>query len=99
MELRGYIGVMGGEHSPYVHLLLFRCKRCNQPLAIPVRSEAGNLEKIDSDAFDVKCNCGWFQQLVGVEAARHWVATWETAQDLGNLKNAHLKDDGISLQR
>ena len=33
--------------AKYIHLLLYRCKRCQEPLAISVMSEECNLERID----------------------------------------------------
>ncbi len=68
---------MDTEQMPYVHLLLFRCKQCGEVLAISVASEARNLEKIDGDSHDFRCLCGWTENLLGVEALRHWVTPWE----------------------
>ena len=67
---------MDMKDSPFVHLLLFSCKQCNKPLAIPMASEEGNLERIDGGIFDVRCECGWSQKMIGLEASRHWVASW-----------------------
>ena len=68
---------MHGKDLPYVHVLVFRCKHCHRPLLVPVMSEANNLEKVDGDTFEVGCQCGWWKELLGVEAARHWVAPWK----------------------
>ena len=68
---------MDTEKMLYVHLLLFRCKQCGEVLAISVASEARNLEKIDGDSHDFRCLCGWTENLLGVEALRHWVTPWE----------------------
>jgi hypothetical protein len=76
---------MDGNNVGYVHLLLFRCKRCKEPFAIPVTSPASNLEKIDGDTYSVECNCGWLQNLLGVEAVRHWVTPWEFPQSADHL--------------
>jgi len=67
---------MNEKDLPYVHVLVFQCKHCNGPLLVPVVTEASNLEKVDGDTFDVECQCGWWKRLLGVEAARHWVAPW-----------------------
>ena len=67
---------MDMKDLPFVHLLLFSCKQCNRPLAFPMASEEGNLEGIDGGIFDVKCECGWSQKMIGLEASRHWVASW-----------------------
>jgi hypothetical protein len=85
---------MNMKHVPYVHLLLFRCKRCDKPLAIPVVCEEGNLEKIDGDIYEVKCNCGWLENLLGVEASRHWVAPWEIAQNPQLLRSGNPRPIG-----
>ena len=58
---------------PYVHLLQFLCRRCERPIVISVASEAANLEKVDGDSHHVECQCGWFENLLGVEAVKHWV--------------------------
>jgi hypothetical protein len=80
---------MDGKNLAYVHLLLFRCKRCKEPLVISVMSEEGNLERIDGETFDVECNCGWFvNSSLGVEAVRHWVAPCEFAQSVEHSSSA-----------
>ena len=65
--------VMDFSQMPYVHLLLFRCGRCGQQLVITVPNGAANLEEVDGDSYRVECQCGWFEHLLGVEAAKHWV--------------------------
>ena len=69
-------------YTPYAHLLQFRCRRCEQPIVISVRSEAANLEKVDGDSYRLECQCGWSEKLLGVEAARHWVTPWHDEQKL-----------------
>lgn len=64
---------MNGNRMPYAHLLLFRCKQCGRPRPIRVMSEACNLENIDGELFEVRCECGWLERLLGVEAATHSV--------------------------
>jgi hypothetical protein len=73
---------MGEKRLPYVHLLLFRCERCNEPLVIFMRSEAANLEEIDGNSYVVECHCGWSKSMLGVEAIRHWVTPWEDRQSV-----------------
>jgi hypothetical protein len=60
-------------NMPYVHLLQFRCRGCDQPIVIFIGGEAANLEKVDSDPYRLECDCGWSETLIGVEAARHLV--------------------------
>jgi len=77
-------------YMPYAHLLQFRCRRCEQPIAIVVRSEAANLERVEGDSYRLECQCGWSEDLLGVEAARHWVVTpWQDEQ----IIIEHLQDD------
>ena len=42
--------------------------------------EEGNLERIDGDPVDVECNREWLKKLSGVDAVRHLVTPWESAQ-------------------
>lgn len=87
---------MDGNRVPYVHVLLFRCKGCNRPLAVSVVTEAANLEAIDGDLFDLKCDCGWLERLCGVEACRHWAVLWEAMQGVGHLTDARKSTTGPS---
>ena len=64
---------MAVKRMPYAHFFRFLCRRCQQPLVISIASEAANLEKVDGDSYHVKCSCGWWGDLIGAEAARHWV--------------------------
>ena len=76
---------MDMKQMPYVHLLQFRCRRCEQPIVISVVSEAANLEKIDADSHLVECQCLWSDDLLGVEAVRHWVTPQHDAQNMVNF--------------
>ena len=81
---------MDTKQMPYVHLLQFLCRRCERPIVISVASEAANLEKIDADSHHVECQCGWLANLLGVEAARHWVTPSHDQQKIMNhLQGAH----------
>lgn len=84
--------------AKYTHLLLFRCKRCKEPVAISVVSEEANLERIDGETLDVECNCGWFRNSLGVEAVRHWVTPWEFEQTVEHLSAASNRTvDNVGL--
>jgi len=84
--------------AKYIHLLLFRCSRCNEPLAISVTSEEANLERIDGEAFDVECNCGWFRNSLGAEAVSHLVTPWEFARSVEHLSAASNRSvDNVGL--
>lgn len=69
----------------YAHLLLFRCKRCHEPVAVPITTQARNLEEIDGETYNVKCRCGRLERLLGVEALAHWVVPWEEEKDVQHL--------------
>jgi hypothetical protein len=58
-------------------------------VVISVESVAANLEETDADTHRVKCQCGWTDDLLGVEAAKHWVALNHGGQHLIN----HLQGD------
>jgi hypothetical protein len=64
---------MDFSRMPYVHLLAFRCRRCEQQVVITVPNQAANLEEVDGASHYVKCPCGWIENRLGVEAAKHWV--------------------------
>jgi len=81
---------MDVKHLAYMHLLLFRCKRCKEGLAISMISEERNLEGIDGQNFEVKCKCGCAKTLLGVEAVGHWVSPWDDGQDVQDL-DAHMQ--------
>ena len=88
---------MDSKHLPYVHVFLFRCKHCNEPIALSVKSIQANLEKTSSGTFDVECKCGWSQTLFGVQAVTHWVATWGISQEDGQPRPRQGESD-ISQQ-
>jgi hypothetical protein len=69
---------MSDFYSPYAHILLYSCRGCNKPLSIVVMSPERNLEQLDAGTFDIRCECGWEKQLLGVEGVCHWVTEWET---------------------
>jgi hypothetical protein len=64
--------------EPFVHVLLFACRQCNEPAASAVTANESNVDEIDVRAIAVRCDrCGWSGKLVGTEARRHWVEAWE----------------------
>jgi hypothetical protein len=40
-------------------------------MVITVPNEGANLEEVHGGSFHVKCQCGWFERLLGVEAVKH----------------------------
>jgi hypothetical protein len=80
------------EKSPaYVHLLLYQCQRCDEPIAISVKSDEANPEGVDGDLIDVPCKCGSVNKSFGAEAKCHWVASWESSS---NLERPRLRMNG-----
>jgi hypothetical protein len=59
-----------------VHVLLFGCEKCNQPLAIPIIHADRNLEAVDANSYDLRCSCGWAGKRLGAEARRRWSVQW-----------------------
>jgi hypothetical protein len=55
----------------YVHLLLFECLQCGEPVIVTVKSEEETNDKIIWEALDGRCKCGWLKRLLGKEARRH----------------------------
>jgi hypothetical protein len=67
---------MKGDSEAFLHLLLFQCRKCGEPLATPVKSGDRGIEWLDGAAFDLRCECGWSERLLGILALRHWVTEW-----------------------
>ena len=70
-----------GPLAAYAHSLLYRCEQCTEPLVLSVISEEANLETIDGNTYQVKCMCGWKENLPGFQAIKHYVVPWERTQD------------------
>jgi hypothetical protein len=62
----------------FVHVLLFQCPTCRQPITTSQPSTAQNTEDIDAAKFAISCECGWNGASPAVQAKRHWVAPWES---------------------
>ena len=67
---------MNRDSEPFVHVLLFQCPSCGDPLTAAIATGERNPEEADAHSFDMKCNCGWAGNLMGLLAKRHWVDTW-----------------------
>ncbi len=61
----------------YLHLLVFQCGQCGNPIAIPWRSEGATLGSVGAVRFSICCRCGWSAWLEGVSARNHWVESWQ----------------------
>lgn len=61
----------------YVHILLFRCPTCSNPVSFAVRTSERNPDETDARSFALHCNCGWKGANMGLLAKRHWVEPWD----------------------
>ena len=75
---------MLGKAPAFLHLLVYQCQECDEPIALPVKSDEANLEGTDADLVDVQCRCGWLRKSLGMEAKRHLVISW------GNSSNTEV---------
>jgi len=60
----------------FVHVLLFGCQECSQPLTIAIVNKEQNTEGIDVGSYTVRCSCGSTGNQIGARAKRHWVSAW-----------------------
>lgn len=60
----------------FLHVLVFQCQQCGKPVCAATLSEMQSLEDIQASAFDVKCECGWSANWLGLKARKHWVDPW-----------------------
>lgn len=70
-----------GARNP-LHLLLFRCPKCNSPIATCTENEHLSLEIVDGMLFALKCICSWSGQRRGMSAMRHFVEKWAVTLSL-----------------
>ena len=64
------------NRTKFLHLLVFRCPQCGNPMSAWTLSEMQSLETVDASAFDLKCECGWSENWLGLKARRHWAEPW-----------------------
>jgi predicted RNA-binding Zn-ribbon protein involved in translation (DUF1610 family) len=60
----------------YVHVLLFQCPRCGEPVASARVTASRNIEEVDGDTASYSCKCGHSGALLGLHARQHWVEEW-----------------------
>ncbi len=60
----------------YVHVLLFACPQCGEPVVFARLTASRNLEEVDADAASYSCKCGHVGVLLGLRARQHWVEEW-----------------------
>jgi hypothetical protein len=57
----------------YVHTLVFRCPRCNCPIALVSLESTNNYGSIGGRLCKLTCPCAWFGERLILEARYHWV--------------------------
>jgi len=62
--------------EPFVHVLLFQCPTCGNPISSAIATNERNLEETDARPFNLACPCGWTGNQLGVLAKGHWVNIW-----------------------
>jgi len=67
---------MNRDSEPYVHVLLFQCPSCGDPMTSAIATGERNPEEADAHSFALHCKCGWTGTQLGLLAKRHWVDTW-----------------------
>jgi len=60
----------------FVHILLFQCPSCANPMSSAIATRERNSEETDSRSFVLHCDCGWDGTQRGFSAKRHWVELW-----------------------
>jgi hypothetical protein len=79
-------------NTMFAHSLLFECEACHRPVAISISSATRGLEAVDSTSFNVACQCGRTEKLMGVSARRHWVVTWPIHKYEVDMPDESLRD-------
>ncbi len=64
----------GARH--YVHVLLFECVLCGDPIPWATVTPEKNPETVDGHSLPCKCKCGWAGTFLGLNARKHWVERW-----------------------
>jgi hypothetical protein len=62
--------------EPFVHVLLFQCLVCANPMSSAIATSERNPEETDARSFVLRCDCGWSGTQMGLLAKRHWVEPW-----------------------
>ena len=77
----------------YLHLLVFQCPQCGDPISIPKLSEVRSLEQADGSTYMLTCSCGYAREALGIQARHHCVELWRPfsehdAPNPGGLKSS-----------
>jgi len=67
----------------FVHVLLFECPKCADPISAHLVARDSNMEPVDGSNFDLQCSCNWTGQQLGIRARRHWVEPWSAGPSAG----------------
>ena len=67
---------MNISQEQFVHILLFQCPGCRNPVSSTVTTSERNPEETDARSFVLNCSCGWMGTQMGLNARRHWVEIW-----------------------
>jgi hypothetical protein len=74
---------MNIDDEQFVHVFLFRCPSCAEPMSSTIATGERNPEETDAQSFALQCDCGWAGARVGLLAKRHWVEGWSRSRDIG----------------
>jgi hypothetical protein len=69
-----------GQGAEYLHVLVFACPQCSEPLTVAQLNVLRSLEGIDAEVFNLNCDCGWNGELRGFQARLHWVGNWDLSK-------------------
>jgi hypothetical protein len=54
--------------EPFVHILLFQCPSCSNPVSSAIATSERNPEEIDGRSIVLRCDCGWIGAHLGLLA-------------------------------
>jgi hypothetical protein len=74
-------GQKDGDRRNSIHLLLFRCPKCDGPIVAYTLSEYLSLEIVDGMRFTLECRCSWLGQQLGASANKHLVQAWAASRE------------------
>jgi hypothetical protein len=62
--------------SSFAHVVLFKCPSSKHPIGTSFLSNKKNLEEVDSHSFQLRCECGWAGEMLGISRVKSWVEVW-----------------------
>jgi hypothetical protein len=65
------------DEKHFVHMLLFQCPQCGEPIAAAKSTLHRSLENVDASEMELTCNCLWTGKILGMEAKRHIILNWD----------------------